>query len=101
MNSKAHLYSERFEGLAEAFVKIASRRSQLSDTARSTPSSQLPDTFVLTEDEEIEFDEVESSHQLRTGRFLAQIDKLVGVEYEVHIFPLTSTPHRQKKKTAR
>lgn len=37
----------------------------------------------MKEDEELQFDELEDSHQLRTGRFLAQIIAFIGVEYKV------------------
>ncbi|KAG0144747.1 hypothetical protein CROQUDRAFT_672178 [Cronartium quercuum f. sp. fusiforme G11] len=83
VNSKAYLYSERSERLAESFLKVAACRSYSNDRATTGASCQIPEQFELMEDEEIEFDEVEDSHQLRAGQFLAQIVALIGIEHKV------------------
>ncbi|KAH9809426.1 hypothetical protein DFH28DRAFT_556582 [Melampsora americana] len=100
-NSKAYLYSERSERLAETFVKAASRRSRLTSQPNAGPSCQLPDTFVLTEDEEIEFNQVEDDHQLRASCYLAQITNLIDVGYKVLPVATPMNPQARQESTKR
>lgn len=101
VNSKAYLYSDRSERLAETFVKNASRRSRLTSQPNAGPSCQLPDTFVLSEDEEIEFNQVEDDHQLRASCYLAQITNLIEVGYKVLPVATPLNPQARQESTKR
>ncbi|EGG07511.1 uncharacterized protein MELLADRAFT_71680 [Melampsora larici-populina 98AG31] len=101
VNSKAYLYSDRSDRLAETFVKAASRRSRLTSQPNAGPSCQLPDTFALTEDDEIEFNQVEDDHQLRASCYLAQIVNLIEVGYKVLPVATPINPQARQESSKR